>query len=98
MEERFSLFRSFAERPFFGFRGIVARAGSEYHVSVAAEMDMYPQYEPWVFVTPPVAGARQDGKLRVDVLWRSDSTFAAVIEAVVRHVEAVHRSSSSDVA
>jgi hypothetical protein len=65
VEERFSLFRTFAEQPFFGFRGIVARAGSEYHVSVAAEMDMYPTYVPWVFVTPPVAGARQDGNPRL---------------------------------
>jgi hypothetical protein len=55
--ERFSLFRPFAEAPFFGFRGIVARSGSLYRVTVAAEMDMYPRYVPWVFVDPPVAGA-----------------------------------------
>src|SRR5450759_3318156 len=34
VEERFSLFRPFAESPFFGFRGIVARSGSAY-VTVA---------------------------------------------------------------
>ena len=36
VEERFSLFRSFAEPPFLGFRGVVARAGCEYRVTVAA--------------------------------------------------------------
>jgi hypothetical protein len=39
VEERFSLFRSFAEPPFLGFRGVVARAGCEYQVTVAAEVD-----------------------------------------------------------
>lgn len=38
VEERLSLFRSFAELPFLGFRGVVARAGREYEVIVAAEM------------------------------------------------------------
>ena len=52
VEARFSLFRSFAEPPFFGFRGVVARAGSAYNVTVAADMDMYPTLQPWVFVTP----------------------------------------------
>jgi len=51
VEQRFSLFRAFAESPFFGFRGIVSRSGSVYNVTVAAEMDMYPKYVPWVFVT-----------------------------------------------
>ena len=41
VEERFSLFRAFAEPPFLGFRGVVARAGSEYRVMVAAEMDFF---------------------------------------------------------
>ena len=59
VEGRFSLFRPFAEAPFFGFRGVVARSGSEFRVTVAAEMDMYPNYVPWVFVTPPVAGANR---------------------------------------
>jgi len=58
VEERFSLFRPFAESPFFGFRGIVSRLGRAYHVTVAAEMDMYPRFQPWVFVTPTIPGAR----------------------------------------
>jgi hypothetical protein len=87
VEERFSLFRSFAEAPFFGFRGIVARSGSEYRVSVAAEMDMYPKYQPWVFVTPTILGARENGKLCVDVSWNPDSRFADVLGAVIAHVE-----------
>lgn len=87
VEERFSLFQSFAELPFFGFRGIVARAGCEYRVMVAAEMDMFPKFAPWVFVTPAVTGAREDGKLCLDVGWRSGSTFADVIAAVVAHIE-----------
>src|ERR1700674_5242862 len=74
VEERFSLFRSFAEAPFFGFRGVVARAGCEYRVTVAAEMDFYPQYLPWVFVEPHLAGAREDGKLCLDLAWRPDSS------------------------
>ena len=55
VEERFSLFRAFAEPPFLGFRGVVARAGCEYQVTVAAEMDFYPRYLPWAFVTPSIA-------------------------------------------
>jgi hypothetical protein len=85
VEERFSLFRSFAEMPFFGFRGVVARSGSEYHVTVAAEMDMYPKYKPWVYVTPTIAGANADGQLRVDVPWNPvASLFVDVVESVAR--------------
>ena len=69
VEERFSLFWSFAEPPFLGFRGVVARSGFEYRVMVAAEMDFYPKYLPWAFVTPSVAGAREDGKLLIDLPW-----------------------------
>ena len=80
VEERFSLFRSFAEAPFFAFRGVVARAGYKYRVMVAAEMDFYPKYVPWVFVEPRLAGAREDGKLAIDLLWdREASGFADVI-------------------
>ena len=69
----------------------MARAGCEYRVTVAAEMDMYPKYQPWVFVTPPVAGANADGKLSVDVSWSPEgSRFAGVVGAVIAHVDAVH--------
>jgi len=94
VEVRFSLFRAFAEAPFFGFRGIVARSGVEYRVSVAAEMDMYPKYQPWVFVTPTIHGAREDGKLSLDVSWSLDSTFADMIGASIAHVEAGHGASA----
>jgi hypothetical protein len=87
VEEGFSLFRPFAEAPFFGFRGIVSRAGCEYRVSVAAEMGMYPKYPPWVFVDPHITGANERGKLSLDVGWRLESTFADVIGAVIGHVE-----------
>ena len=88
VEERFSLFRPFAEAPFLGFRGIVSRSGSAYHVTVAAEMDMYPKLPPWVFVSPPMAGAREDGKLCLDVPWNPEtSTFATVIQAVVAYID-----------
>jgi hypothetical protein len=89
VEERFSLFRPFADAPFFGFRGIVARSGCEYRVTVAAEMDMYPKYVPWAFIEPNVEGANADGRLCVDVGWRRDSTFADVIGAVVLYIEGV---------
>jgi hypothetical protein len=95
VEERFSLFRSFAEAPFFGFRGIVSRAGCEYRVSVAAEMDMYPKYQPWVFVTPTILGAREDGKICIDVTWSTQtSRFVDEIGAVVGHVENRNRIAS----
>jgi hypothetical protein len=90
VEERFSLFRSFAESPFLGFRGIVSRAGYEYRVTVAAEMDMYPKHVPWVYITPLIAGARDDGKLRIDVGWSSDSTFADVVGVVIAWIEQAH--------
>lgn len=96
VEERFSLFRAFAEAPFFGFRGIVARSGSEYRVSVAAEMDMYPRFQPWVFVEPHITGANERGKLSLDIGWRRESTFADVIRAVVAHMERVHHTAYRD--
>src|SRR6266852_4677857 len=90
VEERLSLLRSFTEAPFFGFRGIVSRAGCEYRVTVAAEMDMYPRFQPWAFVTPTILGAREDGKLSVGVAWSPvTSRLADVIGAVIAHVEAV---------
>jgi hypothetical protein len=95
VEERFSLFRSFAEPPFLGFRGVVARSGLEYRVMVAAEMDFYPKYLPWAFVTPSVAGAREDGKLLIDLPWNQNvSRFVDVIEAVIAYIEMAHRSSA----
>ena len=95
VEERFSLFRPFAESPFFGFRGIVARSGREYRVTVAAEMDMYPKYVPWVFVTPTILGARDDGKLCLDVSWSSGSTFADVIGAVIAYIDGTCKESDT---
>ncbi len=81
--------------PHMGFRGIVSRAGCEYRVTVAAEMDFYPKHQPWVFVTPTILGARENGKLSVDVVWSSEiSRFADVIRAVVAHVENVSRIAS----
>jgi hypothetical protein len=70
VEERFSLFRPFAEAPFLGFRGIVARAGSEYHVTVAAEMDMYPKYQPWA-CNDPGNDATEDQTAHVDLSHRA---------------------------
>lgn len=87
VEERFSLFRPFAESPFFGFRGIVSRSGCAYRVTVAAEMDIYPKYVPWVFTEPHVEGANADGKLRIDVGWQRDSTFADVIGALIAYID-----------
>jgi hypothetical protein len=87
VEDLFSLFQPFAEAPFFGFRGIVSRSGSVYNVTVAAEMDVYPKYVPWVFVTPTTLGAREDGKLCVDVGWHRDSTFADVIGASITYID-----------
>jgi hypothetical protein len=95
VEERFSLFRPFAEVPFFGFRGLVARSGSEYRVSVAAEMDMYPKYQPWVFVTPTILGAREDGKICIDVTWSTQtSRFVDEIGRVALYIEGVCGASS----
>jgi hypothetical protein len=95
VEERFSLFRSFAELPFLGFRGVVARSGCEYRVLVAAEVEFYPKYLPWAFVTPSIVGAREDGKLFLDLAWDGEeSRFVDVIEAVVLYIEGAHQSSA----
>ena len=63
--------------------------------SVAAEMDMYPKYAPWVFVMPTTLGAREDGKLCVDVGWSSGSTFADVIGPVIAHIDGTCRESDT---
>jgi hypothetical protein len=95
VEERFSLFRAFAEPPFLGFRGVVAREGCEYGVMVAAEMDFYPRYLPWAFVTPSIVGAREDGKLSIDLPWdRDTSRFVDVIGAVVLYIEEAKQTSA----
>jgi hypothetical protein len=95
VEERFSLFGSFAEPPFLGIRGMVARSGFEYRVMVAAEMDFYPKYLPWAFVTPFLAGAREDGKLSLDLAWDGEvSRFVDVIEVVILYIEGAQRSSA----
>jgi hypothetical protein len=101
VEERFYLFRSFAEPPFFGFRGVVARAGCEYHVTVAAEMDVYAQYLLWAFFIPSIAGARKDGKLLINLPWEGvASFFVDVIGAVIIYIyiEAANQTPSADVA
>ena len=73
----------------------MARLGAEYRVLVAAEMDFYPQYLPWAFVTPSIVGAREDGKLLIDLPWDRDaSRFADVIGAVVLYIEGAQRSSA----
>jgi hypothetical protein len=95
VEERFSLFRPFAEAPFFGFRGIVSRPASIYNITVAAEMDTYPKYVPLVFVTPTILDAREDGKLCVDVDWQRDSTFADVIGALIAYIDGTCRESGT---
>ncbi len=92
MEERFSLFRAFAEPPFLGFRGVVARSGCEYRVLVAAEIEFYPKYRPWAFVTPCIAGAREDGKLLIDLPWDGEeSRFVDVIGAVILYIEGANQ-------
>lgn len=91
VEERSSLFQPFAESPFLGFRGIVARAGFEYKVTVAAEMEFYPKVHPWVFVTPVISASNANGNLCLDVGWNPQSTFAEVIGAVITHIEHIHR-------
>ena len=70
-----------------GHRGVVGRFGSEYHVTVAAEMDTYPKYAPWVFVDPHIAGTNERGKLCSDVGCRSGSKLVDVIGPVVAQIE-----------
>ena len=95
VEERFSLFRSFAEPPFLGFRRVVARAGCEFRVLVAAEMDFYPKYLPWAFVTPSIVGAREDGNLLIDLPWDQNvSRFVDVIGAVIIFIEGAQQTSA----
>jgi hypothetical protein len=40
---------------------------------------------------PTVAGAREDGKLSLDLPWQPDSSFVVVIGAVVLCVEGAHQ-------
>jgi hypothetical protein len=95
VEERFSLFRSFAEPPFLGFRGVVARSGCEYRVLVAAEVEFYPKYLPWAFVTPSIVGARENGELSLDLAWDGEaSKFVDVIGTVTTYIEGAQRSSA----
>jgi len=56
---------------------------------------MYPKYAPWVFVMPTTLGAREDGKLCVDVGWSSGSTFADVIGPVIAHIDGTCRESDT---
>jgi hypothetical protein len=57
-------------------------------VTVAAEMDMYPKYLPWVFITPTILGAREDGRISLDGSWsRETSRIVDVIGATVLYIE-----------
>ena len=87
VEERFTLFRSFVEFPFLGFRGVVGRRGVEYHVWVAAETDHYPKRTPWIFVEPEVPGVEANGRLRLDLKWDENCMFADVVAAAIGHIE-----------
>ena len=62
VEERLSLFFSFVEMPFLGFRGVVSRGGTMYRVMIAADMDMYPALPPSIFVTPTVPARVRMGR------------------------------------
>jgi hypothetical protein len=54
---------------------------------VAAEMDFYPKYLPWAFVTPSIVDAREDGKVPLDLAWDGEaSRFVDVIEVVVLYI------------
>jgi hypothetical protein len=58
-------------------------------------MDFYPKCQPWVFVRPRIAGARDNVKLCVDVTWSFEiSRIVEVIGAVVGHVENRNRIAS----
>ena len=58
-------------------------------------MDFYPQYLPWAFVTPSIAGARQDGKLLIDLPWDGEASFFVdVIGVVILYIEAANRTSA----
>jgi len=48
-------------------------------------MDMYPKYVPWVYVTYHLIGAKENGKLSIDLPCDgAASFFADVIGAVIR--------------
>jgi hypothetical protein len=69
--------------------------GFEYWVMVAAEMDFYPKYLPWAFVTPSIVGAREDGKVPLDLAWDGEaSSFVFVLGAVVLYIEGARRASA----
>lgn len=53
------------------------------------------RYLPWAFVTPSIVGAREDGKLLIDLSWdREASRFVDVIGMVVLYIEAASQSSA----
>ena len=63
---------------------------------MAAEMDFYPQYLPWAFVTPSIAGAREDGKLSINLPWDGEGDrFVDVIGAVVLYIEEAKQTSET---
>jgi hypothetical protein len=49
----------------------------------------------WAFVTPCVVGAREDGKLLLDLPWDQEASFFVdVIGAVVLYIEAANQRSA----
>ena len=74
---------------------MVARSGCVYDVTVAAEMDFYPEYLPWAFVTPSVAGAREDGKLSINLPWDGEAgRLVDVIGVVALYIEEAKQTSA----
>lgn len=49
---------------------------------------------PWTFVTPSVAGAREDGKLSLNLPWDRESRLADVSGEVVLYIEGARQISA----
>jgi hypothetical protein len=95
-EERFLFFGLLQSLPSWNFEGWWRERGVS-TATVAAEMDFYPQYLPWAFVTPSIAGLREDGKLLIDLPWDGEAArFVDVIGAVVLYVVLYIEGSTSD--
>jgi len=56
--------------------------------------DFYPKYLPWAFVTPCIAGAKENGKVSINLPWDGEASFFAdVIGAVVLYIEGAKQTS-----
>ena len=96
MRRVFGRFRPFAEAPIFGFQGHLRgpRSGRLYEVVLESNEELYPQYDPSIYINPRIGAnwrvsryRRSEPELCVIKDWNPAlSTFASALRAAIKYL------------